>query len=84
MTSYIVCTLPSIHPTSSPLDTDPDINTPEITMKPEATDADVQSLKERIVAQGGSIGHEYTLIKGFRYAVSHSPLDWYAADGLEL
>ncbi|KAJ5199075.1 hypothetical protein N7491_000362 [Penicillium cf. griseofulvum] len=36
-----------------------------ITCKPEATDDQVQAVKDHAKEQGGSIQHEYTLIKGF-------------------
>ncbi|KAJ5836591.1 hypothetical protein N7447_002617 [Penicillium robsamsonii] len=36
-----------------------------ITCKPDATDDQVQAVKEHAQEQGGSIGHEYSLIKGF-------------------
>jgi hypothetical protein len=36
-----------------------------VTAKDEATDDQVAALKKQAVDQGGKIGHEYTLIKGF-------------------
>ncbi|KAJ5165129.1 uncharacterized protein N7500_006959 [Penicillium coprophilum] len=36
-----------------------------ITCKPDATDDQVQAVKDKATEQGGSIGHEYSLIKGF-------------------
>ncbi|KEZ41041.1 hypothetical protein SAPIO_CDS7079 [Scedosporium apiospermum] len=36
-----------------------------VTCKPDATPAQVQQAKDDAVAQGGKIGHEYNLIKGF-------------------
>ncbi|KAJ5142877.1 uncharacterized protein N7515_001664 [Penicillium bovifimosum] len=36
-----------------------------ITCKPDATDDDVQAVKEHARGQGGEITHEYSLIKGF-------------------
>ncbi|RPB25781.1 hypothetical protein L211DRAFT_835831, partial [Terfezia boudieri ATCC MYA-4762] len=37
-----------------------------ITLKDDATDADLQAVKDQVVASGGKIVHEYDLIKGFR------------------
>lgn len=39
----------------------------QVTFKPSATDADITKAKNDIIAKGGSIGHEYTIIRGFRY-----------------
>ncbi|KAJ5958575.1 uncharacterized protein N7479_005725 [Penicillium vulpinum] len=36
-----------------------------ITCKPDATDDQVQAVKDHAKEQGGKIGHEYSLIKGF-------------------
>ncbi|CAP98876.1 Pc22g15880 [Penicillium rubens Wisconsin 54-1255] len=36
-----------------------------ITCKPTATDDEVQAVKDHAQKQGGTIGHEYSLIKGF-------------------
>ncbi|KAJ5955083.1 Proteinase inhibitor propeptide [Penicillium viridicatum] len=36
-----------------------------ITCKPDATDDQVQAVKDHAKEQGGTIGHEYSLIKGF-------------------
>ncbi|KAF9250457.1 uncharacterized protein N7518_005599 [Penicillium psychrosexuale] len=36
-----------------------------ITCKPDATDDEVKAVKEHAKEQGGKIGHEYSLIKGF-------------------
>ncbi|KAH6856838.1 hypothetical protein B0I37DRAFT_368500, partial [Chaetomium sp. MPI-CAGE-AT-0009] len=39
---------------------------PNVTCKPDATDAQVEEAKQHARDQGGEIGHEYTLIKGFQ------------------
>ncbi|KAE8339440.1 hypothetical protein BDV24DRAFT_135973 [Aspergillus arachidicola] len=36
-----------------------------VTCKEDATPEEVQATKEHAVDQGGKIGHEYTIIKGF-------------------
>ncbi|KAF8434682.1 peptidase inhibitor I9 [Terfezia claveryi] len=36
-----------------------------ITLKEDATDAEVQAVKDQVVASGGKIEHDYPLIKGF-------------------
>ncbi|KAE8136996.1 hypothetical protein BDV38DRAFT_247831 [Aspergillus pseudotamarii] len=36
-----------------------------VTCKEDASDEDVQATKQHVIDQGGKIGHEYTLIKGF-------------------
>ncbi|KAI5819917.1 hypothetical protein BZA77DRAFT_302548 [Pyronema omphalodes] len=36
-----------------------------VTFKPDCPDAEIQKAKDDIIAQGGSIDHEYTLIRGF-------------------
>ncbi|KAJ6132361.1 hypothetical protein N7471_007576 [Penicillium samsonianum] len=36
-----------------------------ITCKAEASDAEFQAVKDHAKEQGGEIGHEYSLIKGF-------------------
>ncbi|KAJ5463114.1 hypothetical protein N7475_008058 [Penicillium sp. IBT 31633x] len=36
-----------------------------VTCKPDATDDDVKAVKDQAKEQGGKIGHEYSLIKGF-------------------
>lgn len=38
----------------------------QITLKDTASDAEVAKTKEDVKAQGGQIGHEYTLIKAFQ------------------
>ncbi|GAB1318682.1 Inhibitor I9 domain-containing protein [Madurella fahalii] len=37
-----------------------------VTCKEDATEEQVQALKQQVKDQGGQIGHEYTLIKGFQ------------------
>ncbi|KAL0635057.1 hypothetical protein Q9L58_005986 [Maublancomyces gigas] len=44
-----------------------------ITFKPSATDSDIQKAKDDITAKGGSIEHEYTLIRGFSANVPDGP-----------
>jgi len=36
-----------------------------ITVKPETSDSELLKIKDDIVAQGGKITHEYSLIRGF-------------------
>ncbi|KAJ5775413.1 uncharacterized protein N7511_000424 [Penicillium nucicola] len=36
-----------------------------VTCKKDASDAEVQDAKQHAIDQGGKIGHEYSLIKGF-------------------
>ncbi|ODQ80631.1 hypothetical protein BABINDRAFT_160884 [Babjeviella inositovora NRRL Y-12698] len=36
-----------------------------ITLKEDASDADVQALKDQVTSAGGEITNEYSLIKGF-------------------
>ncbi|KAG8354615.1 hypothetical protein FVEN_g7514 [Fusarium venenatum] len=36
-----------------------------VTCKEDASDEQVQSAKQHAIDQGGKIGHEYSLIKGF-------------------
>ncbi|OQD80205.1 hypothetical protein PENANT_c038G00181 [Penicillium antarcticum] len=42
-----------------------------VTCKQDASDEDVQAVKQHSIDQGGKISHEYSLIKGF--AVSRFP-----------
>ncbi|KAL2267445.1 hypothetical protein VTJ83DRAFT_4722 [Remersonia thermophila] len=37
-----------------------------VTLKPDATPEQVEQVKKQAVEQGGTIGHEYSLIKGFQ------------------
>lgn len=39
----------------------------QVTLKDTATDEEIAKTKEDVKAQGGKIGHEYTLIKAFQY-----------------
>ncbi|PIG89908.1 peptidase inhibitor i9 [Aspergillus arachidicola] len=41
-----------------------------VTCKEDATPEEVQATKEHAVDQGGKIGHEYTIIKGFSWVSS--------------
>ncbi|KAK4041371.1 peptidase inhibitor I9 [Parachaetomium inaequale] len=38
-----------------------------VTFKADATDAEVQEVKDDVVAKGGTVEHEYSLIKGFSF-----------------
>ncbi|KAH8155566.1 uncharacterized protein LAJ45_00576 [Morchella importuna] len=44
-----------------------------VTFKPETTDSEIQRAKDDIVAKGGSIEHEYTLIRGFSAKMPDGP-----------
>ncbi|KAK3398568.1 hypothetical protein B0T20DRAFT_411505 [Sordaria brevicollis] len=37
-----------------------------VSLKDNASDAEIQKTKDDVVKQGGKIGHEYTLIKAFQ------------------
>ncbi|KAJ5518309.1 Proteinase inhibitor propeptide [Penicillium expansum] len=50
-----------------------------ITCKPDATDDQVQAVKDHAKEQGGTIGHEYSLIKGFALD-SHPHVEHVEAD----
>lgn len=39
----------------------------QVTLKPDVTDEQVAAAKKHAVDQGGKIGHEYTIFKGFSY-----------------
>jgi hypothetical protein len=40
-----------------------------VTCKEGASDDEVQAAKQHAIDQGGKIGHEYKIIKGFSYVV---------------
>lgn len=64
MPSYIVSTphSPFLHPMTPILTCFPR----QVTLKDSASDAEIAKTKEDVKAQGGKIGHEYTLIKAFQ------------------
>ncbi|KAK4466156.1 hypothetical protein QBC42DRAFT_259593 [Cladorrhinum samala] len=59
-----------------------------VTLKPEATDSQLDDAKQKVKDQGGKITHEYSLIKGFAFEVEEGTVTTLAAqpyvEGLEL
>ncbi|KAH0612839.1 uncharacterized protein H6S33_009219 [Morchella sextelata] len=44
-----------------------------VTFKPDTTDSEIKKAKDDIIAKGGSIEHEYTLIRGFSAKIPDGP-----------